>query len=153
MALRIEVPAFPEGGDIPATYTCDGGNRSPEIRWNGEPKETASFVLIVDDPDAPAGTWTHWIVYDIPRFVHKFPEGWRPDASEAACAVNDFGRSGYGGPCPPKGHGPHRYYFRIYALDTDTLGLNDKPKRADVDRALRTHILEEAHFMGRYERK
>lgn len=106
----------------------------------------------MDDPDAPGGTWNHWLLNDIPASMHELPPGFKA-GSLGRSGTNDFGRPGYGGPCPPKGHGPHRYYIRLYAVDVTSLGLNPGAKRRDLDRALRGHILAEAQYMGRYERK
>lgn len=114
MAFKLIIPAFNEGATIPTLHTCDGADISPSIEWSGEPKETKSFALIVDDPDAPAGTWTHWLLYDIPASTHALPQGYKP-GQVGVSGTNDFGRPGYGGPCPPKGNGPHRYFFRPLA--------------------------------------
>ena len=152
MALRLNTSAFAEGGEVPKLHTCDGADLSPALEWSGEPSGTQSFVLIVDDPDAPNGTWNHWLLYDIPASVRVLPQGYRP-GRVGVSGANDFGKPGYGGPCPPKGHGPHRYYFKLYAVDVPKLGLKDGAKRADLDRALKGHILAEAQYMGRYERR
>ncbi|MGQ9634037.1 MAG: YbhB/YbcL family Raf kinase inhibitor-like protein [Bryobacteraceae bacterium] len=152
MAMEITSPAFPNGGTIPKLHTCEGADLSPALEWSGEPAGTKSFALIVDDPDAPAGTWNHWLLYDIPASVHALAQGLKP-GSVGVSGTNDFGRPGYGGPCPPKGHGPHRYYFRLYALDVPSLGLGPGVRRAPLDRALRSHILAQAEYMGRYERR
>ncbi|MGE5568124.1 MAG: YbhB/YbcL family Raf kinase inhibitor-like protein [Rhodospirillales bacterium] len=152
MALKLMSSAFPEGGTIPKLHTCEGADLSPALEWSGAPANAKSFVLIMDDPDAPAGTWNHWLLWDIPASTHSLPQGFKPgQAGESG--TNDFGRLGYGGPCPPKGHGPHRYFFKLYALDTESLGLRAGAKRADLDRALRNHIVAEAQYMGRYERR
>jgi len=152
MALEIRSPAFPNGGTIPKLHTCEGADVSPALEWSGEPPETKSFALIVDDPDAPVGTWNLWLLSDIPASVPALAQGLKP-GSVGLSGTNDFGRPGYGGPCPPKGHGPHRYYFRLYALDVPSLGLGPGVKRAQLDRALRGHILAQAEYMGRYERR
>lgn len=152
MAMEIISPAFPNGGTIPKLHTCEGADLSPALEWSGEPAGTKSFALIVDDPDAPAGTWNHWLLYDIPASVHALAQGLKP-GSVGVSGTNDFGRPGYGGPCPPKGHGPHRYYFRLYALDVPSLGLGPGVRRAQLDRALRSHILAQAEYLGRYERR
>jgi Raf kinase inhibitor-like YbhB/YbcL family protein len=107
--------------------------------------------LIVDDPDAPGGTWNHWLLWDIPADIHSLPEG-SGHASHGKSGANDFGRRGYGGPCPPKGRGSHRYFFRLFALDTATLGLPQGAKRPVLDKALRKHAIAETAYMGRYER-
>jgi Raf kinase inhibitor-like YbhB/YbcL family protein len=150
MAFKLTLNAFPEGGVIPSAYTCEGEDKSPALSWSDEPPGTKSFAVIVDDPDAPSGTFTHWLLYDIPSSVHSLPE--ESSSNEGISGKNDFGRTGYNGPCPPEGHGPHRYYFKVFAVDVPSLGLRAGAKRADVDRALRNHVLAEAQHMGRYER-
>jgi Raf kinase inhibitor-like YbhB/YbcL family protein len=152
MAFKILSGAFPEGTAIPKLHTCEGADLSPALEWSGEPPHTKSFVLIMDDPDAPAGTWNHWLLWNIPRTVHELPPGFKP-GQVGESGTNDFGKLGYGGPCPPKGHGPHRYYFRLLAIDTETLGLRAGAKRIDLDYALDNHVLDQALYMGRYERK
>ena len=152
MAFEISVSAFANGEAIPRRHTCDGQDLSPALAWSGAPPQTKSFVLIVDDPDAPAGTWNHWLQFDIPATAKSLPEGARPDQAGRS-GKNDFGRLGYGGPCPPKGHGPHRYFFKLYAVDAPSLGLAAGAKRAELDRALKNHVLAGAQYMGRYERK
>ncbi len=152
MAFKLMSPAFSDGSFIPKPCSCEGADMSPALEWGGEPNRTLSFALILDDPDAPAGTWNHWLLWNIHSSVHNLEQGFKPgQAGESG--TNDFGRLGYGGPCPPKGHGPHRYYFRLYALDVLSLGLRRGAKRADLDRALKGHILGTTEYMGRYERK
>jgi len=150
MTFTLAISAFPEGGMIPAKYTCEGANVSPELRWNDAPVDTRSFALIVDDPDAPVGTFTHWVLFDIPANRANLAEG---ENKIGAAGQNDFGRAGYGGPCPPRGHGPHRYYFTLYALDIASLKLKAGASRRAVETALRGHILAQAQYLGRYERK
>lgn len=150
--FRIETTDFANGETIPAQFTCEGANESPALSWSGEPAGTRSFALIFDDPDAPGKTWNHWLLWDIPQTVHKLPSGYRAEPPVSA-GTTDFGRSTYGGPCPPKGNGPHRYYFRIYALDTEWLNLAPNAIRKELERALKGHILAVAEHMGRYERK
>jgi Raf kinase inhibitor-like YbhB/YbcL family protein len=152
MAFRLIISAFPEGGTIPALYTCEGADLSPAIEWTGAPVEAKSFALIVDDPDAPSGVWTHWLLYNIPPSVHSIAQGFKP-GQVGESGVNDFGKPGYNGPCPPKRGGPHRYYFKLYALDVPKLDLKKDAQRAGVDRALKGHVIAEAQYMGRYERK
>lgn len=106
----------------------------------------------MDDPDAPGGVWNHWLLWNIPATVSGLEENARP-GRPAVSGTNDFGRSGYGGPCPPRGHGPHRYYFRLFALDVGDLGLPSTARRAELDRAMAPHILARAEYMGRFERK
>jgi len=152
MAFQLFTQAFQEGGPIPRLYTCEGADLSPTLEWAGEPTATRSFTVIVDDPDAPGGVWTHWLLCDIPGGVHSLAQDLKPGAVGISGA-NDFGRPGYGGPCPPKGHGPHRYYFKVLAVDIPSLGLKAGARRRDLDRALKGHILSEASLMGRYERR
>src|SRR5512139_2943752 len=111
MSLALTTSAFANGGLIPAKFTCEGENVSPELRWNEAPANTQSFALIVDDPDAPVGTFTHWVLFDIPADQQRLAEG---TTSIGVAGKNDFGQASYGGPCPPRGRGPHRYYFTLY---------------------------------------
>lgn len=152
MAFKLNVGGFAEGATIPKLHTCEGVDVSPSLEWSGEPSDSASFTVILDDPDAPAGTWNHWLLYDIPAPVHSLEQGYKP-GKLGVSGTNDFGRLGYGGPCPPKGHGAHRYFFRIYAVGVASLGLKAGAKRSDLDRALRGRTLAEAQYMGRYERR
>ncbi len=152
--MKVESPVFKEGEVIPTKHTCDGIDVSPPISWSNVPEGTKSFVLIMDDPDAPIGTFTHWVIYDIPADVRDLEEG-IPRADQVGVAkqgINDFGFVGYGGPCPPKGHGYHRYYFKVYALDIETLGLPAKATRKQVEERMKGHILGEGSLMGRYKR-
>ena len=150
MAFTISTDACIDGGIIPARFTCDGEDLSPQLRWTGAPPGARSFALIMDDPDAPVGTFTHWLLYDIGAAHTELAEGQKPGQT-GVTIKNDFGRPGYGGPCPPRGHGVHRYFFRLYALDAATLG---KPvTRTALETALRSHTLETATVMGKYERK
>ena len=152
MALTLSSPAFHEGGQIPTRYTCDGSNRSPALGWSGEPAGTRSFALIVHDPDAPRGDFTHWVLFNLPAEAHALPEG--VGASGAGePGTNDFGELGYGGPCPPPGHGRHRYYFTLYALDIDRLPVHRGAKRGEVEAALRRHVLDQARLLGVFERR
>ncbi|MBI5084388.1 MAG: YbhB/YbcL family Raf kinase inhibitor-like protein [Acidobacteria bacterium] len=151
MAFKIRVLAFNEGEQIPKRHTCDGENLSPTIEWEDAPPGTRSFALVVDDPDAPSGVWTHWILWDIPGSEHGLAEGFLPGRIGTS-GTNDFGDEGYGGPCPPKGHGPHRYFFKLYALDTSRLMLHEGSDRHGIDKGLRGHDLAEAWAMGTYER-
>jgi Raf kinase inhibitor-like YbhB/YbcL family protein len=152
MAFKLICAAFAEGGWIPQIHTCQGADVSPSLEWSGEPPETRGFALVVEDPDAPVGTWTHWLAYDIPSQTHNLAQGFRPGTAGLS-GLNDFGKPGYGGPCPPRGHGPHRYFFRLFALDVATLGLPDGVKAAELKRALKEHTLAEAQTMGRFERR
>ncbi len=152
MSFRLTTNVFTESASIPKKYTCEGEDISPALAWSGEPNATRSFALIMDDPDAPAGTWSHWLLWDIPAATHALEERlWTGSTGQSG--TNDFGKPGYGGPCPPRGDGPHRYYFKLYALDIDKLPLKPGAKRADLDRALKGHVLAQAQHMGQYERK
>lgn len=152
MALQVFSSAFADGGSIPDLYTCQGADVSPSLEWSGEPAGTRSFALIMDDPDAPVGTWDHWLLFDIGPQAHNLAQGHKP-GSPGICGKNSWGKAAYGGPCPPKGHGPHRYFFRLYALDTQTLGLPAGAGRDQLQKAMKGHVLGEAQTMGRYERK
>jgi Raf kinase inhibitor-like YbhB/YbcL family protein len=153
MTISVSSSAFQEGGMIPAKYTCDGDDLSPPLQWADVPEGARSIALICDDPDAPMGTWVHWVMWNIPPSVGDLAEGVPPkpelpDGSRQG--ISDFGRSGYGGPCPPSG--THRYYFTIYALDA-MLDLPGSTKKADLVRAMKGHILAEGQLMGRYRRQ
>jgi len=153
MALQVTSSAFEEGGTIPRQYTCDGPDDSPPLAWSGDPAGTQSLALISDDPDAPVGTWVHWVIYDIPPDLTALPEGVAKTDTVEGIGVqgtNDFRRVGYGGPCPPPGK-PHRYYFKLYALDT-TLGLGPGATKKDVEQAMQGHILAQGQLMGKYGR-
>jgi Raf kinase inhibitor-like YbhB/YbcL family protein len=149
MSLRVSSTAFSEGQTIPRNYTCDGQNISPPLEWSGAPGGAKSLTLICDDPDAPGGTFTHWVLYDMAPDTSGLTEGSSGRGKEG---INSFGTAGYGGPCPPVGHGPHRYFFHLYALDVDSLG-REGSSRKDVEMAMKNHVLAEGHLMGRYERK
>lgn len=159
MTIRLESPAFEAGGTIPRKYTCDGEDLSPPLAWSGVPEAARSLVLICDDPDAPRGTWTHWVLYDLPAEVTGLPEGLPIEGTVpipaggaeqvARQGRNDFRKLGYGGPCPPSGS--HRYFFRLYALDTTT-GPEPGATRQEVLKALAGHVLAQGELMGRYAR-
>jgi len=152
MDIKISSSAFGEGGIIPSKYTCDGENISPPLSLSDAPAGTAAFALINDDPDAPAGTWVHWVIYNIPAAEKELKEGIPPVKNldnGAVQGLNDFGKSGYGGPCPPGG--THRYYFKIYALDTKLDLQGDITKEKLID-AMKGHILAEGQLMGKYTR-
>lgn len=147
MTVRVSSSAFAEGEAIPKKYTCDGEDLSPSLSWSGIPAGTNSLVLIADDPDAPRGTWVHWVLIDLPPDLEGLAEG----AQEAGIeGVNDFRRQGYGGPCPPRGSN-HRYFFKLYALDK-TLGLKAGATMSEVEKAMQGHILAWGQLMGRYGR-
>ncbi len=145
--------AFKDGSRIPAKYTCEGLDISPPLSWEDYPPETKSFVLIVEDLDAPGGVFTHWLVYNIPPEVNSLEEGIKPVerlSSGIMQGINDFGRIGYGGPCPPPGK-PHRYVFKLYALDI-TLDLKPGVSKKELLQAMEGHILAEATLTGIYSR-
>lgn len=153
MKLELTSPAFKDGQPIPARYTCDGQDVSPALKWKGAPADAKSFALICDDPDAPAGTWVHWVLFDLPATTTELPEAVPPSASTpqgARQGTNDFGRLGYGGPCPPPGKA-HRYFFKLYALDSQ-LNLGPNARKKDVENAMRGHILGEGRLLGTYRR-
>ena len=154
MKIQITSPAFAEGKPIPAKYTCDDRDLSPPLEWTNVPPAAKSLALIADDPDAPVGTWVHWVLYDLPPATTQLPEN--VDKSQyvlggARQGLNDFRRLGYGGPCPPAGK-PHRYFFKLYALDT-TPGLQPGATKKDLLKAMEGHILAEGQLMGTYQRK
>lgn len=153
MAFELTGSVFKEGELIPNKYTCEGSDLSPPLRWNNPPAGTRSFVLIVDDPDAPVGTWVHWVLYNIPIDVRGLAEGLpalETLPNDARQGLNDFKRIGYGGPCPPPGP-PHRYVFTLYALDRD-LNLKPRATKTQVLDAMKGHVLGEAHLTGRFGR-
>jgi len=153
MSFSIQSSAFSEGGAIPKQYTCDGADASPALSWTEAPSGTQSFALIADDPDAPVGTWTHWVIWDIPAQASGLPEGVpKKDtlADGSRQGKNDFKRIGYGGPCPPPGK-PHRYFFKLYALGTK-LQLNAGSSKSELERAMSGHVLAEAKLMGKFGR-
>jgi hypothetical protein len=153
MTLTISTDAFKEGEIIAREHTCEGADVSPALKWQGAPAGTKSFALIVDDPDAPSGTFVHWVAYDLPASLVGLKRGEKA-GNRFKEGVNGFGKTGYNGPCPPRGHGRHRYFFKLYALDVETLGLK-KPgaDKREVEAAIRGHALGEAKTMGTYERK
>jgi Raf kinase inhibitor-like YbhB/YbcL family protein len=154
MAMQLKSTAFSDGGTIPRRFTCDGEGLSPPLHWSDVPAGARSLVLLCDDPDAPARTWHHWASYDIPASQTALPEsaGRLGRKAEMKQANNDFGRLGYGGPCPPRGHGAHRYHFRLLALSTDRLAVRKNPSCQDVEREARKHLIAEAILVALYER-
>lgn len=153
MAMTITSSAFVEGGMIPLKYTCDGEDISPPLILDGIPNGTKSITLIADDPDAPMGTWVHWVLYNLPADSTAIPENIACDETlenGARHGVTDFGRFGYGGPCPPSG--THRYYFKVYALDVK-LDLTGRVTKKDIEAAMAGYILAKAELMGKYKRR
>src|SRR4051794_29966699 len=156
MALRITSPAFSEGGSIPSKYTCEGQDISPPLAWSGAPPNTKSFALIVDDPDAPdpakpQRVYVHWVVYNIPGNVAALPENAsNKDLPKGAVqGKNDWGKAEFGGPCPPIGR--HRYFHKLYALDTELRGLSS-PTKTEVERAMKGHVVASAELLGTYQK-
>lgn len=152
MKLTVTSTAFKEGGMIPSKYTCDGADVSPAISWSKGPEKTASYALISDDPDAPAGTWVHWVIYNIPANVNSLSEALAKTESIQNGALqgkNDFRKYGYGGPCPPGG--THRYFFKVYAIDA-ILKAGPGLTKKQLLKEMEGHILAEGELMGRYSR-
>ena len=152
--MKLTSSAFREGQRIPRVYSCDGEDLSPPLAWSDVPTDCRSLALFCDDPDAPAGTWYHWAVYDIPVETNGLDEDLPKLAQSGAIrqAANDFRRIGYGGPCPPRGHGPHHYHFLLVALSVEHLDLAGKPSCKDVARAAAPYVIAEATLTGIYER-
>ncbi|WP_437951472.1 YbhB/YbcL family Raf kinase inhibitor-like protein [Sorangium sp. So ce296] len=157
MTLSLRSPDFHDGGEIPIKYTCEGDDVPPALAWSGVPAGTRSLALIVDDPDAPdprapKTTWVHWVLYDIPPDAGGLPEGARKVDLPAGTREgrNDWKRTGYGGPCPPIGR--HRYFFKLYGLDT-VLPQRDGLAKAELERAMEGHILARAEFVGTYQKR
>jgi len=153
MALELKSSAFKNGEFIPTKFTCQGEDVSPQLIWTDVSEKTQSFVLICDDPDAPMGTWVHWVIYDIPKDVMELKENIPPREildNGAKQGVNDFGNIGYGGPCPPPGK-PHRYFFKLYSLDKK-LDLPPGLSKEELLKAMEGHILEQEELMGKYKR-
>lgn len=149
MEFTIKSAAFNEGGAIPSKYTCDGKDISPPLSWQNTPQGTKSFVLIVDDPDAPAGNWIHWIIFNISETTHELSENLCSLPNGAKQGENSWGKSTYGGPCPPTGE--HRYFFKLYALDT-LLNLPGGANRSQIESAMQGHILATAKLLGKYKK-
>lgn len=153
MEIKITSSAFEDGGLIPAKYTCDGADVSPPLQWDAVPEGTKSIALISDDPDAPMGTWVHWVLFNLPAQTRELPENVPLDETlpnGAKQGITDFGRVGYGGPCPPSG--THRYFFKIYALDTE-LQIDTGAGKRGLLKAMEGHILGQGQLMGKYKRK
>ncbi len=152
MGLDIRSSAFHEGEFIPKKFTCDGEDVSPPLSWTHPPEGTKSIVLICDDPDAPMGTWVHWVLFGLSPDTLNLPEdisNGKEVLGGAKHGLNDFRKYGYGGPCPPGG--THRYFFKLYAVDTE-IGLKPGATKNEVHNAIKGHILEEGQLMGRYSR-
>ena len=150
--LQIKSSAFEHNGMIPKKYTCDGEDVSPELSWTGVPEGTKSFALISDDPDAPMGTWVHWVLYDLPSSTTELPENVPADKvlkNGAKQGITDFKRIGYGGPCPPSG--VHRYFFKLYALDTK-LNLETGATKEQLLKAMEGHVIGQGELVGKYSR-
>ena len=157
MKLSLASTAFADGQPIPQKHTCQGSDVSPPLNWSpqgGTPADIKSFALVADDPDAPMGTWVHWVIYDLPPGTMALPENVAKTQyalGNAKQGINDFRRLGYGGPCPPPGK-PHRYFFKLYALDK-MLDLKPGATRQDVEAAMKGHVLAEGQLMGTYQRR
>lgn len=153
MTMQVKSSAFAEGAAIPKLYSCEDQDVSPELVWSGAPKGTQSFALIVDDPDAPAGTWVHWLIWNLPATVSSLPQDLPKNEqleNGARQGKNDFRKLGYNGPCPPAGK-VHRYYFRLYALDSK-VDLPAGSGRPDLDKAIAGHTLAQGEYMGTFKR-
>jgi len=150
--MQLRSSAFPDGTTIPRRFTCDGTDLSPPLDWSDAPETTRSFVLLCDDPDAPAGTWRHWAAYDIPADRAALMEGAAQQGKGFKQAINDFQQPGYGGPCPPRGGGSHRYRLRLLALAVDRLPARREPSCQAVEREANKHLLAEAILIGTYQR-
>ncbi len=154
MAMRLSSPAFPAGGRIPDRHTCEGADLSPPVSWSGAPPGTRSFVLVCEDRDAPAGTWYHWAVFDIPSDQTSLPEGLAKaeKVGRLRQAINDFRKPGWGGPCPPRGHGTHHYRFLLLALSVATLPLGARPGCREVLAAAEPQVIAGTELVGTYSR-
>ncbi len=149
MPLAVTSPAFAAGNPIPAKFTCEGQDLSPALRVSGMPPSAKSLVLVMDDPDAPRGLWTHWTAWDLPPGLADIPEGFRPATQGGIEGKTSAGSTGYHGPCPPGG--THRYFFHVYGMDK-TLGLAAGADRGALDRAMRGHVVAEGSLMGTFSR-
>lgn len=152
--MRLQCGDFQTNGEIPLKFACQGEDVSPALAWDGVPREAASLALLCEDPDAPGGMWVHWVAFDLPANLTGLPEA-VPRRAEipggGLQGVNDFGRPGYGGPCPPFGP-QHRYFFRLYALDRN-VNLGPQASRGDLLKAMEGHVLAQCELMGRYQRR
>jgi len=145
--IKITSSAFQEGGNVPSKFTCEGSDTSPPLQITGIPSQAKSLVLIADDPDAPSGLFTHWLIWNIPPQTTSISEG---NAPRGVHGTNDFGKSGYKGPCPPSG--THKYSFKVFALDRE-LDLRGGAKRSQLDAAMKGHVIAQGELVGRYGRK
>ena len=154
MPLMLASPAIPPSGEIPAQYTCDGADISPPLSWSDVPAGTGGLVLVVEDPDAPSGMFRHWAVFEIPPASRGLDAGYSANRPTAALheARNDFGKTGYGGPCPPRGAGTHHYHFRLLAISRPTLDLRAPAAAIDVLRAAQPYVIQQAELVGTYHR-
>ena len=153
MPLSLTSNAFTDGQSIPRQFTCSGADTSPALAWTGVPAAARSLALIVDDPDAPGGTWVHWVLFNVPAAASGLPEGvpaHKELADGSRQGLNDFRKTGYGGPCPPPGNA-HRYFFKLYALDVP-LDLAAGATKAGLERAMSGHVLAETHLIGKFKR-
>jgi len=150
--MELTSAAFSEAMRMPEQFTCEGADVSPPLQWSEPPARTRSFALILDDPDAPRGVFRHWALYDIPGQWRSLESGIEAAAAGPPQARNDFGRIGYGGPCPPRGHGAHRYRFRLFAVDVSDLFVSTHPSIAELEKALKGHVLAEAVLTALYSR-
>lgn len=152
MAFQVTTTAFRNGDSVPKKFTCDGLDVSPALSWSDPPAGTKSLAIIADDPDAPGGTWVHWVLYDLPADTRKLPESLAKDRELPNGALqgrNDFGKIGYNGPCPPRGSA-HRYFFKLYALNSKT-GLKAGATKSDLERAMKGRVLAQTQFIGKYQ--
>jgi len=149
MSLTLKSTAFDQGGTIPNKYSCDGNDISPQLSWDGAPTGTKSFALIMDDPDAPVGTWDHWVLFNLPAETKGLDENVKSLPAGTINGKNSWGKTGWGGPCPPDKE--HRYFFKVYALDS-TLTLKEGATKKAVEKAIEGHILDKTELMGKYNR-
>ncbi len=153
MDIQVSSKSFLNNQTIPSRYTCDGENISPPLVWSEVPDKTRSIAIICDDPDAPSGDWVHWLIYNIDPNINELPENIplkRIIDGNTRQGINDFGKTGYGGPCPPSGN--HRYFFRLFALDT-VLDLKENAKKKDLLNAMKNHVVAEGELIGLYAGK
>ena len=148
--LTLESSAFSPGDSIPRVHSCEGKDVSPPLSWSDGPADTRSWALIAEDPDAPRGTWVHWVVYDLPPGAGGLPEAVQELPAGARGGLNDWHRTGYGGPCPPVGR--HRYFFKLFALD-QPLGDLGEPTKAQLERAMQGHVVARAELVGTYQKR